>query len=78
MMKMRGRFTGAVAATMRQQFACSAFRSRTSILIRLIGNAPFAADIPRKRGSDKCGVARVPARLFLAKDNGGLHLTRKG
>ena len=77
MMKTRGRFTGAVAATMRQEFACSAFRSGTSFLFSVIGNAPFAADIPRKRGSDKGGVARVPARLFLAKDNGGLHLTRK-
>ena len=34
-MKIRGRFTGAVAATMRQQFACSAFSSRTSILFRV-------------------------------------------
>ena len=78
MMKMRGRFTGAVAATMRQQFACSAFRSGTSFLFSGIGNAAFGADIPRKRGgSDKCGVACVPARFFLAKDNGVLYLTRK-
>ena len=64
-MKIRGRFTGAVAATMRQQFACSAFRSRTSILFRVIA---ICRRFPRKRRArTSAGVACVTARLFLAK-----------
>jgi hypothetical protein len=72
MMKMRGRFTGAVAATMRQQFACSAFRSRTSILIRLIGNAAFGADIP---ASDGLGQVRCRLRPGFSRRTTVAYLT---
>jgi hypothetical protein len=77
MMKMRGRFTGAVAATMRQQFACSAFSSRASILSASSAMQRLAR---RYRASGGLGQLRCRARpgtLLLAKDNGDIHLTRK-
>ena len=76
-MKIRGRFTGAVAATMRQQFACSAFRSRTSILFRVIGNVRLPQIPAQAAGSDKCVCCMRPGTPLSRKDNGGLHLTRK-
>jgi hypothetical protein len=75
MMKTRDRRTGAVEATMRQQFACSAFGSRTSFLFGAIGDAAIGvAKIPGRAGSDKCRVLCILARVLFSKDNGDIHL----